>query len=130
MHALPAAATLTGGQMLFVVATHLRRQARNIVRQARQDRAYDGINALLTHNEATSGWAPKPQTATPAALGSGTARPGWPTPFRLLSGLPRGDCSPRIDAPAPQTPHYYHSRWGRNPRELHSTDARRGSSPA
>src|ERR1700674_2679720 len=97
MRALPAAATLTAGQMLFVVATHLRRQARNIVTPARQDLAYDGINTLLTHNEATSGWAVKPQTAPPAALGSGIARPGWPTPFRLLSGLRRGDCSARSD---------------------------------
>src|SRR6267143_3144571 len=108
MHALPAAATLTGGQMLFVVATHLRRQARNIVTPARQDLAYDGINTLLTHNETTSGWALKPQPVPPTRLGSGTARPGWPTLFRLLSGPPRGDCSARIDVPAPQTLHYYH----------------------
>src|SRR5258708_28856412 len=110
MHALPAATTLTCGQMLFVVAAHLRRQARNIVTPARQDLAYDGIDTLLTHNEATSGWAPKPQIAPPAALGSGTARPGRLTPSLLLSGLPRGDCAAQIDVPAPQTLHYYHSR--------------------
>src|SRR4029077_16795653 len=111
MHALPAAATITGGQMLFVIAAHLRRQARHIVTPARQGLAYDGINTLLTHNEATSELALKHQAPPPAALGSGTARPGWPTPFRLLSGPPRGDCSARIDAPARQTLHDYHSRW-------------------
>src|ERR1700730_11167217 len=109
MHALPAAATLTGGQMLLVVAAHLRRQARNIVTPACQDLAYDGINTLLTHNEATNGWALKPQTAPPATLGSGTARPGWPTPFRLLSGPPRGDCSARIAVAAPKKVSHYHS---------------------
>src|ERR1700716_2997615 len=105
MHALPAAATLTGGQMLFVVAAHLRRQARNIVTPARQNLTYDGINTLLTHNEATDGSALTPLTAPPAALGSGTARPGWPTPFRLLAGLLLGDCCVRLDAPALQKLH-------------------------
>src|SRR6267378_2344957 len=102
MHALPAAATLTGGQMMFVVAAHLWRQARNIVTPARQNLAYDGIDTLLTHNEATGGSALKPLTAPPAALGSGTTRPDWPMLSRPLSGLPRGGCCVRIDAPALQ----------------------------
>src|SRR5579862_8454076 len=51
VNALPAAASLAGGKVAFVVAAHLRRQAGNIVPPARKNFPYDGIDALLTHKE-------------------------------------------------------------------------------
>jgi hypothetical protein len=49
VHALPAAAVLTSGEVAFVVAAHLWRQAGDIIAPARQDLAHDRIDALLTH---------------------------------------------------------------------------------
>src|SRR5579864_6289719 len=48
MQTLPVAAVHTGGEVFFVVATHLGREAGNIIAPARQDLAHDRINAL-TH---------------------------------------------------------------------------------
>jgi 5-enolpyruvylshikimate-3-phosphate synthase len=49
IHALAAAAAFAGGEVAFVVAAHLRRQAGNVVAPARQNLAHDWIDALLTH---------------------------------------------------------------------------------
>ena len=49
MNFLPASAVLAGGEVVFVVAAHLRRQAGYVIPPARQDLANDRINALLTH---------------------------------------------------------------------------------
>src|SRR5579864_9568606 len=116
---LAAAATFTAGKMILVVATHLRRQAGNVVTPARQNLAYDGINTLLTHTEdawvptirpTTNGSAPAPQTGLPAARDSETSPLALPAPFLPPSGLSPDGCSAQTDAPAPQTLHYYHSR--------------------
>lgn len=49
MDLLPAAAALAGGEVAFIVATHFRRQAGNVVSPARQDFSNNWIDALLTH---------------------------------------------------------------------------------
>ena len=49
MDFLVAAAVFATAEVVFVVAAHLRRQARNVISPARQNFAYDWINALLTH---------------------------------------------------------------------------------
>src|ERR1700719_4556562 len=49
MNLLAPAAMFTSRKMVFVVAAHLRRQAGNVIPPARQNLAYDWINALLTH---------------------------------------------------------------------------------
>src|ERR1700686_405640 len=49
MNLLAATAMFTSRKMVFVVAAHLRRQARNIIAPARQNLANDWINALLIH---------------------------------------------------------------------------------
>jgi len=49
MDLLPAAATFALRKVALVVAAHLRRQAGNVVSPARQNLAYNWINALLTH---------------------------------------------------------------------------------
>src|SRR5438552_11531277 len=46
MQPLTRTAALTGGKVLFIVAAHLGRKARNIVAPACQNLAYNGINAL------------------------------------------------------------------------------------
>ena len=50
MQTLAAAAVLAGCKVLLVVATHLWRQAGNVIAPARQDLAYDGINTLTHMN--------------------------------------------------------------------------------
>src|SRR5271168_4234858 len=49
VYALPPAAAFAAGEVAFIVATHFRRQAGNIIAPARQDLAHDWIDALLTH---------------------------------------------------------------------------------
>src|SRR5450432_72311 len=101
--------------MAFVVAAHLRSQAGNVIAPPCQNLANDWINALLTHGGSTNksnqaeikicsitATAPKPQSARPAAPGSGTNRRAWPAPFRPLSARFPGDCSAQTDAPARQ----------------------------
>ena len=81
MDFLPAAAVFATGEVLFVIAAHFRRQARNVISPARQNFAYDWINALLTHlgvpksakpaePPATAESAPMPLSGTPVARGS------------------------------------------------------------
>src|SRR5271163_136550 len=136
MNLLPAAAVFAGCKVAFIVAAHLQRQAGDVIPPARQNFPNDRIDAPLTHeqenkpNFATAGWVPTPLLVSPAALGSGTVRPGWPALFPLLSGLFPDGCSAQRDAPALQMPHCYHSRSSGNPRAHHSRDAPPGSSPA
>ena len=49
MQALARTAAGTGREVLLIVATHLGRQARNVVAPARQDLAHDRLNALRIH---------------------------------------------------------------------------------
>ena len=49
VQALPAAAVVAPGEVVFVVAAHLWRQAGNVVSPARQNFPYNRIDALLTH---------------------------------------------------------------------------------
>src|SRR5580704_5643763 len=49
MNFLAAAPMLTTRKMFFVVFAHLGREAGNIITPARQNFAYDWINALLTY---------------------------------------------------------------------------------
>src|SRR5947199_10706734 len=49
MDFLVAAAVFASGEVVLVVSAHLRRQARNVISPARQNFAYDWINAPLTH---------------------------------------------------------------------------------
>src|ERR1700686_2530699 len=115
MNLLAAAAMFTSRKMVFVVTAHLRRQARNVIAPARQNLAYDWINALLTHgvrsiSPATGESVLWPQSGMPGAPDCGTTHPAWIAPFPPLSARFRDDCSALRDARAPQTLHYYHSR--------------------
>jgi hypothetical protein len=49
VHLLAPIAAAAGGKVTLIVATHLRRETRNVVTPARQDLADNGINTLLTH---------------------------------------------------------------------------------
>src|SRR5262249_2914052 len=46
MDALPGTAAFTGGEVVFVVATHFRRKTGDVIPPAGQNLADDGINAL------------------------------------------------------------------------------------
>src|ERR1022692_1758825 len=59
MQTLPPTAVLAGREVLFVVATHLRREPGNVIAPAGQDLAYNGINAL-THIPADLGTYSEP----------------------------------------------------------------------
>ena len=50
MQPLFAAAAFAGGEVLFVVAAHLRRETGNIIAPAGQNFAYDRIDALTHRN--------------------------------------------------------------------------------
>src|SRR5437879_13374483 len=50
MQPLFTAAALAGGEVLFVVAAHLRRETGNIIAPAGQNFAYDRIDALTHRN--------------------------------------------------------------------------------
>src|SRR5690348_8178083 len=49
MKALLASATDAGRKMLLVIATHLRRNAGNVLTPSRQDVTHDRVNTALTH---------------------------------------------------------------------------------
>src|SRR6202521_6370840 len=54
MNLLAAAAVGAAGEVAFVIAPHLGREAGNVIPPARQNLSYDWIDALLTHEANTN----------------------------------------------------------------------------
>src|SRR5437868_2050113 len=142
MQALAGATVFACVEVLFIVGTHLQRDAGDVIAPASQNLAYDRIDAL-SHTDynrirlklrlTTTGSLPSLETVLPALPGSAVTFAEIPKPFLLCLRPGRDGYSALTDAPALHTMHFHHIRCIRISRVSHSTsvpsDSRRAALP-